>query len=362
MAYMERSDIIQSLRSLHLEQESVLSRPSASVLPDVDDIERATTSLLDHLPSAGYGLEKTTDHLVQDIAKALNASSLSPNYYGFVTGGVTPAATIADGLVSLYDQNVHVHLPDETIATVVEDRALTMLMELIDLDPKDWQGRTFTTGATASNIIGLACGREFVLAKAHERISSTDAGQDTAGELGILQLCRKVGIEQIQVLTTMPHSSIRKAASVVGLGRSSVIDVGEGDKSLVFDMRKLEYELSRPKSVSIVVISCGEVNTGRFATYRLQEVVEIKRLCDQYGAWLHVDGGKNQSFNMLKFCGSDWPFQHSASLLEHSRVQNLRGCQMDLDIWSLPIRSPETLISSSTFLTIVVSSSVVYPT
>ena len=301
MAYIERADIIQSLQSLHLEQESVLSRTPASVLPDTQDIGRATRSLLDHLPTVGYGLEKTTDHLLRDIAKALNASSLSPNYYGFVTGGVTPAATIADGLVTLYDQNVHVHLPDETIATAVEDRALTMLMELIDLDPKDWPGRTFTTGATASNIIGLACGREFVLARAYEQISSTDAGQDSAGEFGILQLCRKVGIEQIQVLTTMPHSSVRKAASVVGLGRSSVIDVGESDKSLVFDMRKLEHELNRPRSVSIVVISCGEVNTGRFATYRRQEVAEIKRLCDQYGAWLHVDGGKNESFNMRSF-------------------------------------------------------------
>ena len=181
-------------------------------------------------------------------------------------------------------------------------------MELIDLDPIDWPGRTFTTGATASNMIGLACGREFVLTRAYERVFPADTGQDSAGELGILQLCRKVGVEQIQVLTTMPHSSLRKAASVVGLGRSSVIDVGESDKSLVFDMRKLEHELSRPKSVSIVVISCGEVNTGRFATYEHQEVVEIRRLCDQYAAWLHVDGGKDESFTMLNPCGSDSSF------------------------------------------------------
>ena len=88
---MEGSDITKSLRSLHIAQESVLCHPPASLLPDVHDIETATTSLLDHLLDVGYGLEKTTDHLVHDITKALNASSLSPNYYGLVTGGVTPA-------------------------------------------------------------------------------------------------------------------------------------------------------------------------------------------------------------------------------------------------------------------------------
>jgi glutamate/tyrosine decarboxylase-like PLP-dependent enzyme len=39
-----------------------------------------------------------------------------------------------------------------------------------------------------------------------------------------------------------------------------------------------------------VAISCGEVNTGRFATTGIDQMKEIRRLCDEYGAWLHVDG------------------------------------------------------------------------
>lgn len=42
----------------------------------------------------------------------------------------------------------------------------------------------------------------------------------------------------------------------------------------------------------MVVVSCGEVNTGLFATNRLESMQNIRLLCDRYNAWLHVDGGR----------------------------------------------------------------------
>jgi glutamate/tyrosine decarboxylase-like PLP-dependent enzyme len=253
----------------------------------------AALTLTETLPVDGLGLEATAAHLLRDVTPGLNASSLSSHYYGFVVGGVTPAAQIADAVVSTYDQNVHVHLPKESVASTVEDRALVLLMDLLGFEKAVWRGRTLTTGATASNVLGLACGREWVVNRALKRAEPENPESPTVGEIGLLAACLRAKVATVQVLTTMPHSSLVKAASVVGIGRANVKNVGQtGGMPWLFDHQKLEAHLAIPGSVSIVAISCGEVNTGRFATTGVDEMRRIRALCDSYGAWLHVDGGK----------------------------------------------------------------------
>lgn len=99
---------------------------------------------------------------------------------------------------------------------------------------------------------------------------------------------RIAGIESVQILTTVPHSSLRKAASILGIGRSSVRNVGLPNAPHRFDMQALRSALSKPKVASIVAISCAEVNTGFFATSG-EDMQRIRNLCDRYGAWIHTD-------------------------------------------------------------------------
>jgi glutamate/tyrosine decarboxylase-like PLP-dependent enzyme len=181
-----------------------------------------------------------------------------------------------------------VHLPDQSISTIVEDKALGMLLELLKLD-QGWRGRTFTTGATGANILGLACGREAVVSS---RLKAAGESRGV-GELGLFAACAKAGIKEIQVLTTMGHSSLYKAASVVGIGRASVKDIPfSATEPWKLNINLLEDELKREKDgiVSIVALSAGEVNTGRFATDGLSSIKAIRDFCDKYRAWLHVDG------------------------------------------------------------------------
>lgn len=239
-----------------------------------------------NIPSTGIGEEATLTHILHDLVPGFNGPKTSANYYGFVTGGVLPIAEVADNIVTAWDQNVQVHLPEQSVSTAVEDRALSMLAELLDLKLADWAGRTFTTGATGANILGLACGREAILRRGQ-------GPENSVGELGILEACRRAGIEEFQVLTTMGHSSLSKAASIVGLGRASVHDVGNQLGSRwTFDMEALTRLLGKANTANIVVVSCGEVNTGRFATNNFEEMKVLRELCDEYGAYLHVDGGE----------------------------------------------------------------------
>ena len=205
-----------------------------------------------------------------------------------------PIAEVADNIVTAWDQNLSVHLPGEEVGTVVEERALGFLAELLGFKKggEEWKGRTFTTGATAANILGLACGREVVIG---HRLQAKGEKRGV-GELGLLRACIDAGVKEVQVLTSMGHSSLYKAASVVGIGRASVKDIGRKDgRPWMVDLNVLKTELERAKDgvVSIVALSAGEVNTGRFATGGLEEMKSIRALCDEYGAWLHVDGGKS---------------------------------------------------------------------
>ncbi|KIW73527.1 hypothetical protein PV04_01640 [Phialophora macrospora] len=248
-------------------------------------------------------LSRLASHLTTTVLPHLNLASLSPNYYGFVTGGATPAALLGDFLASIYDQNVHVHLPKETLATTLEVVTLNMLVQLFRLPEPNWAigrlngtgGGTFTTGATASNVLGLALGREYVL---RHRLRTGLVGPDaqvlnsdtSTGEQGLFELMQQAGVRKIQVLSTLPHSSIAKAASIVGIGRRNVMSLSAKDNPLQIDVEKLEREAAKPDVLNILAISAGEVNTGRFATNSVSQWTQIRRICDTYGVWIHVDG------------------------------------------------------------------------
>ncbi|KAL4788351.1 pyridoxal phosphate-dependent transferase [Aspergillus varians] len=258
-----------------------------TVLPDASSLARARASLPRSLDGNGMGFDSMRRHILEDIVPAFNKSSISPLYYGFVTGGITPAALFADGIVSAYDQNVQVHLSEHTIATDVEFTALCLLADLLHLG-REWRNGTFTTGATASNILGLACAREYVLRAALDRKGVTTI--KSVGESGLFEAMQAAGLAGVQVLSTMPHSSLAKAAGVLGIGRANVKDVSLNNDPLRFDMGLVESELRNSNKATIIAVSCGEVNTGRFATDGLNEMQQLRNLCDKYGAWLHVDG------------------------------------------------------------------------
>lgn len=262
------------------------NRPSDSnpTLPLASAIAAAEASL-PNASSASYLARQDANsvcaHIVKDILPALNGQGSSARYYGFVTGGVLPIAEWADNVVTRMDQNVQVHLPAQTVATTLEASALQMLADVLGLG-NTFAGRTFTTGATASNILGLACGREVVV------------GQ--VGELGLLAACVKAGVEEIQVLASAAHSSVYKAAGVLGLGRASVKDVAvSGDEPWRLDLDKVEEALQKKGAKSIIAISAGDVNTGRFALSGRQEWEKLRKLADKHGAWIHVDGGMSET-------------------------------------------------------------------
>ena len=136
----------------------------------------------------GLGAERAFKQFIEQIAPGLSASA-GPRYLGFVTGGVTPAAMLADWLVAATDQNVMV--PGDSISSAVEQQAIEWLLELFSL-PAELTG-TLTSGATAANILGLLCARQY------------------CGDQQAVDIARDgIGSAQIEVFSACPHASSKK--------------------------------------------------------------------------------------------------------------------------------------------------------
>ncbi len=271
---------------------------SAPTLPSAACVDTALAAL----PRPGRpnylsprGDKATLVHLVDTVLPGLNGQSRSGRYYGFVTGGTLPVAEAADNIVTALDQNLHAHLPRQTVSTAVEHAALQMLADVLslgDIMAGADAGATLTTGATASNVLGLALGREAVV---RWRLREGGVG---AAELGLLEACRAAGVSSIRILTSMAHSSLYKAASIIGLGRNSVVDLPHSaTEPWRLDLDGVERLLStgtQDGTSYIISVSAGEVNTGQFATTGLADMERLRALADKHNAWLHVDGGRSR--------------------------------------------------------------------
>jgi glutamate/tyrosine decarboxylase-like PLP-dependent enzyme len=183
-------------------------------------------------------------------------------YFGFVIGGVLPAALAASRLVSTWDQNAVFRVMSPTVAEI-EDVVLQWVREILGV-PEDCGGGIVTC-ATAANFAALAAARHALLAR--EGWNVADEGMFGAPAVEVV-----VGEEV--------HASVLKALNLAGFGRKRVTVVradGQG--------RMRADRLPKLKKNSLVCIQAGNVNTGSF-----DPAGEICGWAHESDAWVHVDG------------------------------------------------------------------------
>ncbi|MGW4674633.1 pyridoxal phosphate-dependent decarboxylase family protein [Streptomyces sp. NPDC004324] len=217
------------------------------------------------LPAEGAGTQGALDRFAERWAPGFSGSA-GPRYLGFVTGGATPASIAADWLTSVYDQNAGGG--GGSSAAALERQTLAWLRELFGLG--DAHSGAFVTGSTMSNTVGLAVAREWLGEQRDVSVS-----EDGAAALG-----------PVTVLSGAPHSSITKAASVLGFGRSAVrrTPLRPGNCEAV-DVTALARELEELDGRPAVVVA----NLGTVDTVDFDDLRAIAALKERFGFWLHAD-------------------------------------------------------------------------
>ncbi len=268
--------------------DAVLRARGDDALPDPVVYQTVTSKLISSLPENGLGSLRTLTHILT-FPHASSSATLSKHYYGFVSGGCLPIAESANILVGAMDLNVMVHQPGLNIATEVEDKTLVMLLELLDLKPEEWMGRTLTSGATGSNILGVAAARDELI----NRVLTGNRKAERVADLGLFEAMASVGLTGVRILSQKAHSSIYKTAGVLGLGRSNVIECGLQHQPWRWDLNKVRGVTMEggDNYVYIAVVSCGEVDTGFHGTTE-QEMSQLAHILEgtRGSGWIHVDG------------------------------------------------------------------------
>jgi glutamate/tyrosine decarboxylase-like PLP-dependent enzyme len=238
---------------------------------NINDLPTAILAppLKDHtLPETGLGTEGAMTIFKEKFADLMVAST-GPRYWGFVTGGTTPAALAGDWLTTLYDQNCQSNSKNRgDVSAVVEFETIKILRGLLQLPDTFFGG--FVTGATMSNFTGLAVARQWYGQK---------IGIDIA-ENGIFAL------KNLKVLSAMPHSCVFKDLSMLGIGRKSLIKINTlPDNREAMDIKDLEKNLKKLKGKPCIVISSG----GTVNTVDFDDAAAISALKKKYDFWWHID-------------------------------------------------------------------------
>ncbi|OKI27262.1 hypothetical protein A6A25_07805 [Saccharothrix sp. CB00851] len=213
------------------------------------------------LPASGKGFAGALDVFARQWAPGFSAAA-GPRYLGFVTGGSTPAAIAGDWLAAVFDQNPAA--ADGSSAPDLERQTVRWLARMFGLG--DAHAGAFVTGATMSNFVGLALGREWL-----------------GEQLGVSVADSGVGaLAPVKVYSGAPHSSTYKALSMLGLGRDSLRPVPTLPDREAVDVTRLAAELDG--TPAIVVANAGTVNTADFDDLRA-----LADLRSRTPFWLHVD-------------------------------------------------------------------------
>jgi len=208
--------------------------------------------------------------VLRELSEAVDpglVASGGPRYFGFVIGGVLPAASGADWLTTAWAQNAVLHASSPA-AAAVEEVAGKWILELLGL-PRD-ASFGLPTGAGLGNAVGLAAARHAVLQR-------TGWDVEARGLYGAPEIAVLIGDEA--------HATMLTALQYLGLGRERVGRVAV-DQQGRMQLASLADALPADGRPVIVCAQAGNVNTGAF-----DPVGEIAGLVAGLpNAWLHVDG------------------------------------------------------------------------
>jgi len=233
-------------------------------------IERSPLPVITHLtdpisliPDAPISEPELLIRLQTILALSMNAAH--PGYIGHMDSLPTTMSILGDLVASALNNNM-LSVEMSPVFTRLEPLLLKQVAALFGLG--DQAGGVLLSGGTLANLQALAVARNMAFQSLEKGI---------------------VGLEKPPVLfvSEMAHTSLQKAAMLLGLGTSSVIRVATNadDQMDVESLRhQIEQALVAGQAPFAVVATAGTTTTGN-----IDPLDEIYQVAQENQLWFHVD-------------------------------------------------------------------------
>jgi glutamate/tyrosine decarboxylase-like PLP-dependent enzyme len=239
---------------------TVRDRPAWQPIP-----ERVKQALKAPVPMDPASVDQVYEEFRRDVLP-YPLGNIHPRFWGWVIGTGTPQGVLAEMLTATMNSNVG---GGEQIPSYVEQQVLEWCKQMLGY-PREASG-LLVSGGSMANMVGLAVARN-----ARAEIDLPERGLQAAPR------------RMTFYASTETHNSVKKSASVLGLGREALREIPV-DAEFRIDVLALERAIAADRAAGChpfcVVGNAGTVNTGA-----IDPLERLADLCAREGLWFHVDG------------------------------------------------------------------------
>lgn len=215
------------------------------------------------IPDKGQTIEELIHSLKGVLEDSMNPAN--SKYIGHMDSIPTLMSTLGEWVAATVNNNM-LSLEMSPVSSHMEVQVIQTIAKLFGYDAK--AGGTLLSGGSLANLQALAVARNHILGTLEHGLTSLQA-------------------QPVVFASDAAHTSLQKAAMILGLGTSAIIPVKTNAHSQmdVSDLQeKIKKNLDQGKKPIAIVATAGTTVTGNIDPIDL-----ISEVAKTYGIWLHVD-------------------------------------------------------------------------
>lgn len=225
----------------------------------------------------GVGVQKSLDHLVEIF---LNPSLKvhHPHSLAHLHCPTMVASQIAEVLINATNQSMD-SWDQSPAGSIMEEHLIDWLRQKAGYG--EGTSGVFTSGGTQSNLMGVLLARDWAIAN---HWKNEDGSEWSVQRDGIpADAMKKVKV----ICSENAHFSVQKNMAMMGMGFQSVVTV-PSNANAQMDVAALGQTLAQLKAegkiTACIVATAGTTDAGA-----IDDLKAIRKLADEYQAWLHID-------------------------------------------------------------------------